>query len=100
MLELAAIAHMANKTKRKTYRNCKRQFKEDITATVLFLPRQNFALASHIVPIFLFPPTESQTLGTVHATTAKSPKADFLQKHSNLVCAANLGVNNTILVFN
>ena len=67
---------------------------------------------SHFFPdsILLEPPTlypsssshpqKTQTVGTARAATAKSPKADFLQKHSNLVCSANLGVNNTILVFN
>lgn len=76
------------------------QFKEDVTATVLFLPRHYFLLAFHIVPVFFFPTTEGQTLGAACAATAKSPKTDSLQKHSNLVCTANLGVNNTILVFN
>lgn len=100
MTTLAVVATVANKTKRSTYRNCNKKFKEDVTATVLNLPSHYFLLAFHIVPIFFFPPTEAQTLGTAYATTAKSPKTDFLQKHSNLVCTANLGVNNTILVFN
>lgn len=45
-------------------------------------------------------PQKTQILGTALGTTAKSPKTDFLQKHSNLVCTTNFGVNNTILVFN
>lgn len=31
-------------------------------------------------------------------TAAKSPRTDFLQKHVHRICAANLGVDNMILV--
>ena len=102
---------------RGTFRNLNRNCKEDTASTRCdwqdavsviqylifrsnFRLRQYFVWASHIVPIFLLPPTETQTVGTVPGTTAKSPKTDFLHKHSNLVCTTNLGVNNTILVFN
>lgn len=49
--------------------------------------------------MFCFPPTEVQTLGATLATTARPPKADFLQKHCNLAQAANLGVKSMILLF-